>query len=179
MLLHGPPGTGKTLMARQIGKLLNGREPKVWLCCSTCYSCLPAHLRKIITSLIDACYLREKLFFLNFRSSMVQKSWANMLEKQRKMLETCLLMLRMIRGLKVANFTYFCVTWFCFVSFKHSYIWLFPGDASELHVIIFDEIDAICKVHSYSWFFLEKKKEKDILWSFLKHYIWHKQILSS
>lgn len=29
MLLHGPPGTGKTLMARQIGKMLNGKEPKV------------------------------------------------------------------------------------------------------------------------------------------------------
>ena len=29
MLLHGPPGTGKTLIARQIGKMLNGREPKV------------------------------------------------------------------------------------------------------------------------------------------------------
>ncbi|KAG6476075.1 hypothetical protein ZIOFF_065310 [Zingiber officinale] len=29
MLLYGPPGTGKTLMARQIGKLLNGREPKI------------------------------------------------------------------------------------------------------------------------------------------------------
>lgn len=30
ILLYGPPGTGKTLMARQIGKLLNGNEPKVW-----------------------------------------------------------------------------------------------------------------------------------------------------
>ena len=29
ILLHGPPGTGKTLMARQIGKMLNAREPKV------------------------------------------------------------------------------------------------------------------------------------------------------
>lgn len=29
MLLHGPPGTGKTLIARQIGKMLNGREPKI------------------------------------------------------------------------------------------------------------------------------------------------------
>ncbi|KAI8003510.1 MADS-box protein FBP24 [Camellia lanceoleosa] len=28
MLLYGPPGTGKTLMARQIGKMLNGKEPK-------------------------------------------------------------------------------------------------------------------------------------------------------
>ncbi|KAL4651390.1 hypothetical protein ACB092_01G156100 [Castanea dentata] len=29
MLLYELPGTGKTLMARQIGKMLNGREPKV------------------------------------------------------------------------------------------------------------------------------------------------------
>lgn len=29
ILLHGPPGTGKTLIARQIGKVLNAREPKV------------------------------------------------------------------------------------------------------------------------------------------------------
>ncbi|EGG18292.1 N-ethylmaleimide-sensitive fusion protein [Cavenderia fasciculata] len=29
ILLHGPPGTGKTLIARQIGKMLNGREPKI------------------------------------------------------------------------------------------------------------------------------------------------------
>ncbi|KAJ3090173.1 transport between ER and Golgi ATPase protein [Quaeritorhiza haematococci] len=29
ILLYGPPGTGKTLMARQIGKMLNGREPLV------------------------------------------------------------------------------------------------------------------------------------------------------
>ena len=29
ILLHGPPGTGKTLMARQIGKMLNAREPRV------------------------------------------------------------------------------------------------------------------------------------------------------
>lgn len=29
IMLYGPPGTGKTLMARQIGKMLNGQEPKV------------------------------------------------------------------------------------------------------------------------------------------------------
>lgn len=29
MLLYGPPGTGKTLMARQIGKMLNGKDPKI------------------------------------------------------------------------------------------------------------------------------------------------------
>ena len=29
ILLHGPPGTGKTLMARQVGKMLNTRDPKI------------------------------------------------------------------------------------------------------------------------------------------------------
>jgi vesicle-fusing ATPase len=29
MLLYGPPGTGKTLIARQIGKMLATREPKI------------------------------------------------------------------------------------------------------------------------------------------------------
>jgi vesicle-fusing ATPase len=29
ILLFGPPGTGKTLMARQIGKMLNAKEPKI------------------------------------------------------------------------------------------------------------------------------------------------------
>merc|ERR1719309_1863402 len=29
ILLHGPPGTGKTLMARQIGQMLNAKEPKI------------------------------------------------------------------------------------------------------------------------------------------------------
>lgn len=29
ILLYGPPGTGKTLMARQIGQMLNAREPKI------------------------------------------------------------------------------------------------------------------------------------------------------
>jgi vesicle-fusing ATPase len=29
LLLYGPPGTGKTLMARQIGQMLNGKEPTV------------------------------------------------------------------------------------------------------------------------------------------------------
>lgn len=28
-MLYGPPGCGKTLMARQIGKMLNAREPKI------------------------------------------------------------------------------------------------------------------------------------------------------
>jgi ATP-dependent 26S proteasome regulatory subunit len=44
MLLHGPPGTGKTLIARQIGKMLNGKEPKVrgqGLICAADVPCVP------------------------------------------------------------------------------------------------------------------------------------------
>lgn len=29
LILYGPPGTGKTLIARQLGKMLNAREPKI------------------------------------------------------------------------------------------------------------------------------------------------------
>jgi vesicle-fusing ATPase len=80
MLLHGPPGTGKTLIARQIGKVLNGREPKV----------------------VNGPELLNKY---------VGQSEENM------------------RNLfKEAEDEYAA-----------------SGEESELHVIIFDEIDAICK----------------------------------
>lgn len=46
MLLFGPPGTGKTLIARQIGKMLNGKEPKVGV--STPVHRFAAHLRCIL-----------------------------------------------------------------------------------------------------------------------------------
>lgn len=29
LILFGPPGTGKTLIARQLGKVLNSKEPKI------------------------------------------------------------------------------------------------------------------------------------------------------
>jgi vesicle-fusing ATPase len=29
VLLYGPPGTGKTLIARQLGKALKSKEPKI------------------------------------------------------------------------------------------------------------------------------------------------------
>jgi len=29
VLLHGPPGTGKTLIARELGKALRAKEPKI------------------------------------------------------------------------------------------------------------------------------------------------------
>jgi Cdc6-like AAA superfamily ATPase len=41
MLLHGPPGTGKTLIARQIGKMLNGKEPKVRTAAAVCFTSAP------------------------------------------------------------------------------------------------------------------------------------------
>ncbi|GJP83692.1 hypothetical protein CLOP_g13819 [Closterium sp. NIES-67] len=80
MLLHGPPGTGKTLIARQIGKLLNGMEPKV------------VNGPEILDKYVGAA---EK----NIRDLFADA------EKDQK---------------------------------EH-------GDESDLHIIIFDEIDAICK----------------------------------
>ncbi|KAB2025497.1 hypothetical protein ES319_D06G153300v1 [Gossypium barbadense] len=80
MLLYGPPGTGKTLMARQIGKMLNGKEPKI----------------------VNGPEVLSK--FVGETEKNVRDLFADAENDQRT-----------------------------------------RGDESDLHVIIFDEIDAICK----------------------------------
>lgn len=80
VLLYGPPGTGKTLIARQIGKMLNGKEPKI------------VNGPEVLNKYVGASEENIRNLF------------------------------------KEAEFDY--------EKF---------GEASELHVIIFDEIDAICK----------------------------------
>ncbi|OMO65152.1 hypothetical protein COLO4_31469 [Corchorus olitorius] len=80
MLLYGPPGTGKTLMARQIGKMLNGKEPKI----------------------VNGPEVLSK--FVGETEKNVRDLFADAENDQR-----------------------------------------LHGDESDLHVIIFDEIDAICK----------------------------------
>uniref|UniRef100_A0A8R1E4Q8 Vesicle-fusing ATPase n=2 Tax=Caenorhabditis japonica TaxID=281687 RepID=A0A8R1E4Q8_CAEJA len=80
MLLYGPPGTGKTLMARQIGKMLNAREPKI----------------------VNGPQILDK--YVGESESNVRKLFADAEEEWRR----------------------------C-------------GANSGLHIIIFDEIDAICK----------------------------------
>lgn len=80
MLLFGPPGTGKTLMARQIGKMLNGRDPKI----------------------VNGPEVLSK--FVGETEKNVRDLFADAENDQRS-----------------------------------------RGDDSDLHVIIFDEIDAICK----------------------------------
>lgn len=80
MLLYGPPGTGKTLMARQIGKMLNGRDPKI----------------------VNGPEVLSK--FVGETEKNVRDLFADAEQDQRT-----------------------------------------RGDQSDLHVIIFDEIDAICK----------------------------------
>ncbi|KAL6543263.1 hypothetical protein OROHE_010783 [Orobanche hederae] len=80
MLLYGPPGTGKTLMARQIGKMLNGKEPKI----------------------VNGPEVLSK--FVGETEKNVRDLFADAEHDQRT-----------------------------------------KGDQSELHIIIFDEIDAICK----------------------------------
>ncbi|KAF2671050.1 AAA-domain-containing protein [Microthyrium microscopicum] len=80
MLLFGPPGTGKTLIARQIGKMLNAREPKV----------------------INGPEILNK--YVGASEENVRKMFADA-EKEYKE----------------------------------------KGDESGLHIIIFDELDAVCK----------------------------------
>lgn len=80
MLLYGPPGTGKTLIARQIGKMLNAREPKI----------------------INGPEVLNK--FVGQSEENIRKMFADA-EKEYKE----------------------------------------KGEESGLHIIIFDELDAVCK----------------------------------
>eukprot|EP01083_Nonionella_stella_P066507 175180_1 len=80
LLLYGPPGTGKTLIARQIGKMLQGREPKL------------VNGPEILNKYVGQSEENIRKLFLDAEQD--QKS---------------------------------------------------NGDNADLHIIIFDEIDAICK----------------------------------
>ncbi|CAF1390485.1 unnamed protein product [Rotaria magnacalcarata] len=80
ILLYGPPGTGKTLMARQIGKMLNAREPKI----------------------VNGPQILDK--YVGESEANIRKLFADADEEEKRL-----------------------------------------GPNSGLHIIIFDEIDAICK----------------------------------
>ena len=80
MLLYGPPGCGKTLIARQIGKILNAREPKI----------------------VDGPEVLDK--YVGGSEEKIRALFADAEKEQKEM-----------------------------------------GDASMLHIIIFDEMDAIMK----------------------------------
>lgn len=80
ILLFGPPGTGKTLIARQIGKMLNAREPKI----------------------VNGPEILNK--YVGQSEENVRKLFAD-----------------------------------AEIEYKEK------GEESELHIIIFDELDAICK----------------------------------
>lgn len=80
ILLYGPPGTGKTLMARQIGKMLNSRKPKI------------VNGPEILSKMVGDSEANVRALFAEA-------------EKEEKLM----------------------------------------GPNSGLHMIIFDEIDAICK----------------------------------
>lgn len=80
ILLYGPPGTGKTLMARQIGKMLNAREPKI----------------------VNGPQILDK--YVGESEANIRKLFAEAEDEEKRL-----------------------------------------GPNSSLHIIIFDEIDAICK----------------------------------
>jgi vesicle-fusing ATPase len=80
ILLYGPPGTGKTLMARQIGKMLNTRDPKI------------VHGPEILNKYVGQSEENIRLLFKDAEEEYRSR-----------------------------------------------------GDDSDLHIIIFDEIDSICR----------------------------------
>ncbi|KAJ5861625.1 uncharacterized protein N7529_008935 [Penicillium soppii] len=80
LLLYGPPGTGKTLIARQIGKMLNAREPKI----------------------INGPEVLNK--YVGQSEENIRKLFADAEQEYKQ-----------------------------------------KGDESGLHIIIFDELDAVCK----------------------------------
>lgn len=80
ILLFGPPGTGKTLMARQIGTMLNAREPKI----------------------VNGPQILDK--YVGESEANIRRLFADAEEEEKRL-----------------------------------------GPNSGLHIIIFDEIDAICK----------------------------------
>ena len=80
ILLYGPPGTGKTLMARQIGQMLNSREPKI----------------------VNGPQILDK--YVGESEANIRRLFEDAEEEERRL-----------------------------------------GPNSGLHIIIFDEIDAICK----------------------------------
>ncbi|XP_076642480.1 vesicle-fusing ATPase 1 [Halictus rubicundus] len=80
ILLYGPPGTGKTLMARQIGTMLNAREPKI----------------------VNGPQILDK--YVGESEANIRRLFADAEDEEKRL-----------------------------------------GPNSGLHIIIFDEIDAICK----------------------------------
>jgi vesicle-fusing ATPase len=80
ILLYGPPGTGKTLMARQIGQMLNAKDPKI----------------------VNGPEILDK--YVGQSEANIRLLFADAEEEERRL-----------------------------------------GPNSGLHIIIFDEIDAICK----------------------------------
>ena len=85
MLLFGPPGTGKTLIARQIGKMLNGKEPKV------------VNGPEVLSKYVGQSEENIRNLFAEADSEYAER-----------------------------------------------------GDDSDLHIIIFDEIDSVCKARGSS-----------------------------
>jgi vesicle-fusing ATPase len=97
ILLHGPPGTGKTLMARQIGKMLNAREPKI------------VNGPEILNKYVGASEENIRKLFADAEAEVRYFVPSIMPHSHRR------------------------------IQYKAK------ADESGLHIIIFDELDAICK----------------------------------
>jgi vesicle-fusing ATPase len=99
ILLYGPPGTGKTLIARQIGKMLNAREPKI------------VNGPEILSKYVGASEENIRKLFADAEKEVIAD----------------------------LAFPLYCTHWYFGIQYKEK------QDESGLHIIIFDELDAIFK----------------------------------
>ncbi len=115
ILLFGPPGTGKTLMARQIGTMLNAREPKI----------------------VNGPQILDK--YVGESEANIRKLFAEAEEEEKRV--------SYMSGHSQPQIDSFrsILCWYKEKYSCFSCILFQLGPNSGLHIIIFDEIDAICK----------------------------------
>ena len=117
---YGPPGTGKTLIARQIGKMLNGKEPKI------------VNGPEILSKYVGQARRRPpRIFEYSTRPARAAPRTRAISARSR----------RDLAALGAAQSEENIRALFSDAEAEYKE----RGDDSELHIIIFDEIDSICK----------------------------------
>ena len=102
---YGPPGCGKTLIARQIGKVLNAREPKI------------VNGPEVLDKYVGGSQEKIRALFVDAEKEQAEMGGREKGDLNRHLMPPLIICTHIIR----------CT------------------DASMLHIIIFDEMDAIMR----------------------------------